>query len=165
MNIFILDTSPVLAACYQHDRHVVKMVLESAQILSTVAHGLGLTFPGQYKATHARHPCVLWAKHCAPNFEWLAQHAWALANEYSHRYPGRQHKSLPVITRAVNAAHPLLNFRQSRTPFAQAMPEQYRNAADAVAAYRAYYRGEKINSTTRWTNRDVPEWLNAVEAA
>lgn len=164
MNIFILDTNPVLAAQYLHDRHVVKMVLESAQILSTVGHGLGVQFPSQYKATHQHHPCVLWAAHCAPNFEWLAQHAWALANEYTLRYPGRMHASLPIITRAVNAVRPLLNFTQARTPFAQAMPDQYRQP-NAVAAYRAYYIGEKINDKPRWTNREVPSWVLQKEAA
>ena len=161
MNIFVLDLDPVRAAQYQHDRHVVKMVLESAQILCTVAHIYGRTFPGQYKPTHARHPCVLWAGAATANWQWLYGHALALSNEYTHRY-GKQHRSRAVI----NAAwEPLLFCRdipnESCTPFAQAMPEQYRQD-DAVSAYRAYYIGEKI-ANARWTRRAVPAWITEKE--
>lgn len=154
MNIFVLDADPVRAAQYQHDRHVVKMVLESAQILCTVAHIYGRTFPGQYRPTHPRHPCVIWTGANAENAAWLCEHALALAEEYSYRYT-REHASLPVIKAAKHALGCIIPPLPA-TPFVQAMPEQYRQD-DAVQAYRAYYIGEKIINA-RWTRRAQPEW-------
>ena len=36
MNIFVLDRNPVIAAQMQCDKHIVKMIVESGQMLSTV---------------------------------------------------------------------------------------------------------------------------------
>ena len=155
MNIFVLDADPVRAAQYQHDRHVVKMVLESAQILCTVAHIYGQTFPGQYKATHPRHPCVIWAGANATNTRWLCEHALALAEEYTFRYE-REHASELVIQAAKRALTGVLPPLPA-TPFVQAMPTQY-HRDDPVLAYRAYYIGEKI-ANARWTRRAVPVWI------
>ena len=89
MQIIILDTNPIIAAQYQADKHCVKMVLETAQILSTIAGG-------PYKPTHQKHPCVLWAGQNRTNFNWLCRHGLALAHEYTRRY-GKRHKSQDVI--------------------------------------------------------------------
>jgi len=144
MNIFILDRDPVLAAQYQCDKHVVKMVLETAQIMSTLTGG-------PYKPTHSNHPCVLWAKENLANYMWLSLHGEALCAEYTRRY-GKQHKCQDVIAR--------LGWHIAEYPrsivFVQCMPEQYRQE-DSVEAYRAYYRGEKARFAT-WTKREQPFW-------
>lgn len=149
MNIFVLDTDPVLAAQYQCDVHVVKLLLETGQILCTaiILHG------GQapYRPTHIHHPCTKWAAASKANFNWLRTHGLALAAEYTFRY-GKIHKTQAIIERASDAVLP----DGSLTGFAQAMPEQYRRE-DPVAAYRAYYRGEKANMA-RWTKRATPYW-------
>ena len=137
MNIFVLDKDPVLAAQYQCDKHVVKMVLETAQMLCTVLGNLGETTP--YKATHPNHPCTKWAAESRQNFEWLVLHGIALAEEYSLRY-GRTHKSESAIRYAAPLAHLLPG--TGLTPWTQAMPEQYKGPC-AVQAYRKYYLGEK----------------------
>ena len=147
MNIFVLDRSPILAARYQCDKHVVKMVLESAQILSTINGG-------PYRPTHVKHPCVLWTKECSANYSWLVLHAIALCDEYTYRY-GKRHKSQDVIE--------LLSYipkdmpREDITPFVQCMPELYRGE-DAVEAYRRYYVGDKARFA-RLTRREVPRWF------
>ena len=143
MNIFVLDTNPALAAQYQCDKHVVKMVLESAQILSTICGG-------PYKPTHANHPCVLWAKSCITNYNWLLRHAKALCAEYTHRY-GKKHKCEDVI----NSIHPP-RLSVGITPFVQCMPAEYQDK-DPVQAYRKYYRGDKAGFA-KWTKRDEPFW-------
>ena len=144
MNIFILDTSPILAAQYQCDKHVVKMILESAQIMSTI-------MGGPYKPTHQNHPCVLWAKASEANYSWLAVHALALCAEYTHRYDKR-HKCQDVI----EGLELPISWPSKMTPFVQCMPEQYKQV-NSVDAYRAYYRNEKAHIAV-WSKRDQPAW-------
>lgn len=152
MNIFAVHKNPTTAAQSLHDRHVVKMVLESAQMLCTVAVQLGLQAP--YKATHAKHPCVIWASQTDSNAEWLYIHAMALCHEYTHRF-GRRHKSQDVIEAisprliAALPEGPLM-------PFAQAMPDPCKRP-DPVDGYREYYRQHKL-AGNRYTNRVRPAW-------
>lgn len=146
MNIFVLDTQPTLAARYHTDRHVVKMVLETAQMLCTAGN------VGPYKPTHASHPCTVWASYSLENWCWLRLLGEALGAEYTHRY-GKVHKSHSVISSLPRPQLP----RRGQSPFALAMPECYKQD-DAVEAYRAYYRGEKAG-LFRWTGRTPPSWL------
>ena len=143
MNIFILDSDPVLAAQYQCDKHVVKMILETAQILSTIQGG-------PYKPTHKNHPCVLWAAETQANFNWLRLHGLALCQEYTLRY-GKKHKCEDIIATAYNC-NPVVK----RTYFVQCMPEQYK-CEDPVQAYRQYYLHEK-SKFAKWTKRREPFW-------
>lgn len=151
MNIFVLDADPILAARYHHDKHVVKMILETAQLLSTAS-----PFPGCYKPTHINHPCTKWVAESNENYSWLWQLGIALGNEYTYRY-GKQHKSHEVIRAAGRHLGSFITLTPKPTPFAQAMPKQYKHA-DAVTAYRNYYIGEKVKQS-KWTNRPTPEWL------
>ena len=150
MNIFILDHSPESSARSQCDKHVVKMILETAQMLCTVAHDNGTDAP--YRATHKKHPCTLWAGKSKQNWDWLVKHGLALCQEYTDRY-GKTHKSQKHIEwcRDLNLGLP----ETGLTPFAQAMPSQYKNRC-AVTAYRAYYHGEKAGFAT-W-KRNKPSW-------
>ena len=153
MNIFVVDEDPEIAARQLCDKHVVKMILETAQMLCTVAASQGHDTP--YRATHAKHPCTLWAAKSADNWSWLLQHGLAMCSEYSRRY-GRTHKSEQVI---MWCARLMMTFPESNlTPFAQAMPHKYRNEC-AVTAYRAYYHGEKASIAT-WKS-EVPQWWTA----
>ena len=163
MNIFVLHADAAQAALPAVDRHVVKMVLETAQILSTALHRHGLEAP--YRPSHKGHPCVVWAGDTAANFGWLVQHGLALGAEYEYRY-GRVHGSLPAI-QACRRQIPLLHLaiaksgRQDPTEFTdwpQAMPDDSKVPGDAVAAYRRYYNLHKRH-LHRWTKRNVPEWI------
>jgi hypothetical protein len=145
MNIFILDIDPVKAAQYLCDKHIVKMCLETAQILSTISGG-------PYKPTHANHPCTLWAKETLGNYRWLVVHGLAIGDEYTHRY-GKVHKSVEVI-KACKLFEP--NTIERVTPFALAMPEEFRKI-DPVESYRDYYMLKK--DFCDWTKRDYPEWF------
>lgn len=156
MNIFYVEHHPRDAAIALHDKHVVKMVLETAQILSTVLHQTGVSHPELYKPTHAKHPAVVWAGQSKHNFRWLVQHGLALSDEYTRRF-GKVHKSRTVI---ITASHFIPGGKASRiSPPAQCMPDIYKVAGDSLAAYRNYYRQEKIQQS-RWTNRTPPEWAN-----
>ena len=154
MNIFALDDDPTLAARAQCNSHVVKMTLESAQMLCTVAPTFvpGVDVP--YRPTHRSHPCTLWAVSSVHNLAWLLVHARALADEYTRRY-GRRHASAQVIELvydAVPVGDPRLH-----TQFAQAMPPELRGT-DPVEAYRRYYVVVK-STFARWAPRAVaPVW-------
>ena len=160
MNIFVLHRSPVRAAKMLCDKHVSKMILETAQMLSTVAVSLGYDYDCLYKPVHAKHPCTIWAGHSYHNWKWLCRHGLAMADEFTFRYNNR-HKSADVIRFIYdNNLHPT-NYRwhslfQAHTDFAQAMPPQYKHR-DAVTAYRNYYRGEK-KRFAKWTLREPPIW-------
>ena len=153
MNVFILDQSPTLAAQMQCDRHVVKMVLETAQLLCAA-------FPDDvdvpYKRTHYNHPCAKWVRESRGNFLWLTWHGLALADEYTHRY-GKTHKSRETIIWCLDRLHLLKLPDAGLTPFAQAMPDEYKRP-DPVEAYRAYYRGGKAGIATWTKSRLPPEW-------
>ena len=149
MNIFVLDKNPHVAAMYACDKHVVKMILESAQMLCSVQpEG---TAP--YKRSFYNHPCTKWVRASVANYDWLIEHARALCTEYTRRY-GKVHKSEKVIDWC-DANRPELP-DVGLTPFAQAMPEDYKNE-DAVEAYRTYYRNDKKRFAT-WKT-ETPAWF------
>lgn len=158
MNIFALSDQPRTAARFHCDKHVVKMPLETAQLLCT-AHRIldGADAQAElYKATHVNHPCAIWVRASMGNYIWTYMLFDALGKEYQHRY-GKTHKSWRDL-RGPLAKVPENIPQNGRTPFALAMPECYRHA-DPVEAYRAYYRQDKAHLHA-WRNRDVPEWLN-----
>ena len=90
MQIFASYSCPYLSAAALDDKRVVKMCVETAQILSTVMHMYGRP-DAPYKSTHKNHPCVLWAAESQVNYAWLVRHFMALLDEYTGRY-GRVHK-------------------------------------------------------------------------
>lgn len=159
MNIFFLDKDPVKAAAFLCDRHVSKMILESAQMLSSVADKYG--HPTLYKPTHRKHPSTLWAGERYANWIWLIEHSLAMEEEKIRR-TGVGHSSADVIRwyRDNNYGPPQDDLPM--TPFAQAMPQQYKNFDDPVSAYRNYYLGDKQffkdGKRPTWTNSNPPDW-------
>ena len=152
MNIFVLDTNIETCARYHCDKHVVKMILESVQMLCTALNKKGFKTP--YKSTHQKHPCVLWVEASYDNFTWLKDLALALNEEYRFRFDKQtDHKSIGVLDEISAYRY------ESRgiTEFAQAMPNEYKVAGAAVEAYRKFYLGEKLHFA-RWTKRSIPLW-------
>lgn len=156
MNVFVLDIDTTKCAEYHNDKHCVKMILETAQLLCGVHWSCGL--PAPYKLTHKNHPCSIWARQSMANYNWLLSLGEALCKEYSHRY-GKIHKCESIIAWCKSKNPNIPN--NSLTEFPQAMPEQYKSDS-AVVAYRSYYLGEKA-SFSRWTNRNVPEWFKSAQ--
>lgn len=182
MNIFVLDIRPDAAARFHCDKHVVKMILESAQLLSTTWHveqswdvrsrkvpdlaGYkyeheiatepgGTEYGKVYGPTHRNHPCAVWVRQSRANYEWLHELATALLAEYRHRYR-KEHACTPIINTLSRVPWALPEVR--RTPFALCMPEEYKVQGDPVKSYRAYYRGAK-QDILKYTNRQRPGWL------
>lgn len=170
MNIFILSYDPIEAAQFLCDKHVVKMGLESAQMLSTalyLCNFKGIEYDASkwkdlwddparstcirgYRPTHANHPCTQWAK-AVINYNWLRKHAEAIFQEHTHRYGGRPH------TARVVEQLPRFDEVQGPVRFALAMPDHHK-CDDPVEAYRCYYKSDKAGMA-RWTNRPTPEWM------
>lgn len=160
MNIFFLDYDPSLCAEAMVDSHVVKMVLETAQLLSTAHHQLqSAVAPQCYKQTHVNHPSAVWARKAAGNYDWLYVHFEALAAEYTHRF-GREHKSF-IDKFMYLSVNPCPN--AGLTVPLCALPEAIKPTglytwADSVEAYRTYYRTDKAR-LHKYTNRQPPSWL------
>jgi len=157
MNIFVLDTNPKKAAEYHCDKHVIKMILETAQLLCGACWMSGREAP--YKLTHKNHPCAIWAREAVTNWAWLNDLGLRLCEEYTKRYK-KVHKCESIIK---NLEGPWLPSK-ARTPFPQAMPEQYRDP-NPVTAYRNYYiyekaymaRWDKLNNTPWWFKGSTEE--------
>jgi hypothetical protein len=162
MNIFVLDTNPYNAASMMCDKHVVKMIVESCQMLSTV-HLLGKDYGhpiinsenfNHYKLSFKNHPCTVWARQSHDNYLWLAEHAIGLTEEYNFRY-AKNHKCEPMVDWYLRHVPEYITFGEL-TPFAQAMPDKYK-CDYAVTAYRNYYIGEK-SRFAKWKMGIIPEW-------
>lgn len=152
MNIFVLDKDPEIAATYLLDKHVVKMPLESAQMLC-IAYPFG-TAPYKGKM-FKNHPCSVWARTSFENYNWLIKHGVAACKEYSFRY-SREHGCLKVIQWCKDNMNLLVFPTTGLTPFAQAVPEEHKGS-DAVQAYRNYYLKQKAY-IGKWTKRGPPPW-------
>lgn len=152
MNVFACHPDPVVAASWLADQHVVKMTIESAQILSTALYVRGVRSSSLYDPTHQNHPCTVAACVDPDYFGWVARHGLALACEYRRRY-GRTHASEIVIKRAT-VYHP----PRGRTPnyWPLAMPEEFQQS-DPHAAYCAYL-AVKYNSWRQRGGIVAPRW-------
>lgn len=158
MNIFVLHTNPFFCARYHNNAHVVKMILETAQLISTANHIRGTHKKWMYRPTHQKHPCTLWTAQSKHNLRWLTALGYYLCREYRYRY-GRVHKTeLRIFTpqRALRDIDPELVSADKVTPFAQAMPDECKNC-DAVTAYRTYYKTHK-RGLAKWRKRPAPAW-------
>ena len=141
MNIFYLDKDPVKAAQLQYNKHVVKMILESAQMLCTAHHCIMVDDADvPYKSAHKNHPSTIWARQSAQNYAWLYHHMMALGDEYTKRY-GKKHLSITKCEDKL-AILPggILHTGFEQPP--QCMPDEYKDEC-SIQAYWNYYIGEK----------------------
>lgn len=152
MNIFYLDKSPNRCAEYHNDKHVVKMILESAQLLCGAHWMTGGEAP--YKLSHKNHPCAIWVRADLNNYMWLCHLGMELCCEYTERY-GKIHKTANIIDWCFHNPPHIPNVEFSHPPLA--MPEEYKEACH-VQSYRNYYMGEK-RSFCKWTARAEPSWF------
>lgn len=156
MNIFVLDTNPSKCAQYHCDKHVVKMILETAQLLCGVHWVLNSSAP--YKLSHRNHPCSIWTRECIENYVWLCDLGINLCKEYTYRY-NKTHKSQQIIEWCITNL-PRLRENGDLTPFALAMPDEYKVNCP-IESYKNYYRGAKT-SFASWKKRNTPEWYNTI---
>ena len=157
MNIFYLHRDPRVAARYHNDKHVVKMILESAQMLSTAHRELdGNINEDVYRATHKNHPSTIWARQSYQNYMWLFDLFVSLCEEYTHRY-GKVHLTDQKLREVLRSAPRMLDRNKSFTQPPQCMPDEYKVDGNSVSAYRKYYMGEK-SGLAKWSKRRKPLW-------
>ena len=192
MNIFALSNDPGEAAQFQHDRHVIKMILESAQMLSAACHAdeayMGIV-PKQYreklyKPTHQNHPCNVWLRESPNNFVWLALHLDALVAEYHRRF-GKVHKT-NELRMAFNEAicnivgvdrmwtrdafrnlvidERLTTLAYCHSEFAVCMPDDCKSIYGPIDSYQCYYAADKIfQNHVKWTKcESLPDFLTGM---
>lgn len=178
MNIFFLDTDPVLAAQYHNDKHVRKMILELAQLLSTAHRVLDgeeyyeLSEKGRrikrwrivendgreealYKATHVNHPSAKWVRENNSNYYWTYLLFDELSKEFEHRWD-KQHATW-VKLRGWLQSMPINIPHGEWTQPPQAMDDEYKVHDDSLNAYRLYYIEGKSH-LAEWTKREKPWW-------
>jgi len=159
MNIFYLNKDPSQAAKEMCDKHVVKMILESAQLLSTAHRVLdGDVYANKkrlYKMAHKNHPCSKWVCHSYQNYKWLYEHMIALMKEYTHRY-GKNHATERLIEPLGNFPKAFKNSFKTFTDPPQCMPD-YCKQKDTVLAYQNYYITEK-SGFAKWNHSEIPKW-------
>ena len=178
MNIFYISNDPVQAAEWMVDKHVVKMILESAQLLSTAHRVLdGRLVPSKsktgrsvkryvledsresvlYTATHVNHPSAVWCRKAVKNYNWLYEHFFALGREYTHRY-GKTHKCFQTDLSYMLASPPFNLKDYDWTPMPSAMADEYKVGDDPLTNYRNYYKIGKSKMHS-WKNREAPDWI------
>ena len=158
MNIFYFYDCPEKSAQAQPDKMLVKMPLETAQMLCTAHRVLdGDVYAdtvGLYKTAYKNHPCTIWARESSINYTWLYKHFLALGKEYTYRY-GKEHASITKLADALSKMPDKININLA-TPVAQAMPDQYKND-NPIVAYRNYCINEKHYA--KWEKgRAKPDW-------
>jgi len=181
VNLFILDKDPVIAAQLQCDKHVVKMIVESAQMLSTTHRMLdgklakvpsksgksnvkAWTLPDEredilYKAVHTAHPCTVWTTKSNNNYNWHYVHFTALCDEYKYRY-GKTHSTDTLLREILKT--PPRNIEVgylTQQPLAMKSNPECMFPNDPVKSYRMFYQTKQDRFKMSWTKRPIPEWF------
>lgn len=177
MNIFYLDYNQKNCAEMHVDKHCVKMILETAQLLSTAHRVLdGVEFIGVsksgrkakrwglpdtresilYSATHINHPSSIWVRQSARNYLWLFDMFVALLNEYTYRY-AKVHKC-SMLLQPLCIPPNSISYTPDFTEPTPAMPDQYKVPGNAIQSYHNYYNGEKQRMFS-WKTRPTPNWI------
>ena len=187
MNIFVLDKDPVVSAQMMCDKHIPKMIVEAAQMLST-AHrmldGYVEKRPSKsgkrmvnfwvhknpnldgvlYNAVHHSHPCTVWTMESKANYEWHYNHFLGLCSEFEYRFK-KQHLTAKKLTDVLKS--PPINIKDNDlTPFPQAMKAypECMVEGDSITAYRNYYHVSK--SFAKWEKgRKAPYWWEGYKGA
>lgn len=152
MNIFVTSPCPKESAKFLDNSRVVKMTLETAQMLCSAFYELdsntndNITVP--YKNTHRNHPCTVWARSSKDNYHWLLEHGMALCNEYTSRY-SKIHKSEAVIRWCKENSNKLIFKIETTTPFVNCTTYDNNNV---FIAYKNYLKD-------KWkTDKRKPKW-------
>lgn len=160
MNIFYLHEDPNTCAQMHCDKHVVKMILEYAQLMSTAHHMLDeeQAIPGLYKCTHKNHPSAVWTREAPAHYKYVLNLFNALAHEYKHRYK-KNHLTFTKLTGIIDVLPRNMSDSSEFVDPPQCMPDVYKQES-TVGAYRAYYKlGKEQTWIRKFTDRQIPSWL------
>lgn len=153
MNIFVTDPNPEISAKNLDDKRVIKMILESAQLLMTALNTQGIETP--YKNTHINHPCSIWCRTTKQNFKWLLNHYEALCKEYTNRF-NKTHKCYQYLDFFTQNLDKIPDGNLTNHPNCTIFKEE----KDTYLAYRKALLNKWDNDkiTPRWTKANRPDW-------
>jgi hypothetical protein len=155
MQIFYLHYNPKKCAKMHVNKHVIKCILETAQLLCGAHYMTNSKYIPPYRITHKNHPCAIWTRTSIENYKWLCKLGLELCKEYTYRYK-KIHKTQQHIEKLSENIPPIENY--DFTLPAQAMPEKYKIENNPIEAYRLYYFFDKFKLHD-WKNRLPPKWL------
>ena len=182
MNIFVLDIRPKVAASMHCDKHVPKMIVESAQMLSTAHRMLdgvettkrsksGKTMSKYYmlgdirenilyKAVHFNHPCSIWTRESAINYLWHYDLFCSLCDEYTKRY-NKTHLTDSLLREPLRTIPTHIPRDVGLTPFRLAMGSnpECMDESDPVESYRKFYMTKQDRFLMEWKNTETPKWF------
>lgn len=176
MNIFYLDSDIDTCAMMHVDKHVVKMIVEYSQLLSTAHRVLdGEEYASGnrskafrlhdsvmdevlYKSTHLNHPSAIWTRSSASAYTYLHSLLTRLCDEYTYRYQKIHKCETSGLLNSLSNI-PMNISHSDWTEPTPAMPDQYKVVGDSISSYRAYYMAEKRHIAS-WKHREVPYWYN-----
>ena len=182
MNRFRIEETPMGCAQSHCDKHVNKMVIEEAQMLSTVHRLLDGTeekrpsksgkrmvrywrLPDDrestlYKPVHMGHPCTVWATQTRGNYQWAYSLFYALCKEFTHRY-GKTHMTEEKLLIPLSKIPDHIDSSAEVTPMPLAMGSnpECMDPDDVIGSYRKYYITKKDRFKMAWTNRRTPRWF------
>jgi len=177
MNLFYLHEEPEVSAKLHCDKHVVKMIIEYAQMLSTAHRMLdGEQYTDAssgrriqrwcmqddfleeylYKASHINHPSTRWVRENAIQYQYAYDMFTNLCDEYTYRY-GKEHLTDIKLRKLLNELPENIQLGTWSEP-PQCMPEDVKVPGNSIAAYHKYYREYK-KDFAKWTQRDVPQFM------
>ena len=157
MNIFHLDKNPIKCALYHCDKHVVKMILETSQMLSTAYQKHAGESDSLYKSAYPNHPMTLWVGETYKNFGWTLLLGEALGFQYTHRY-NKRHKSMRIIDyffKNLDWKDKIPKGEQTLPPLC--MPDEFK-CDDYIQSYKNYYINKK-KSFAKYTKVDTPDFM------
>ena len=167
MNIFTTNICPIISAQNLDDKRLIKMVLESAQLLSSAIFlNSDIIYDDIYKPTHLKHPCTIWASLNSSNWDWLFSHFQALCQEYTYRF-NKKHKTANLLVTLAQYTK-CLTRTDNLTPFpnctkSQILQVDFTTISNVHGAYQQYLVTKWINDRSKphWTNRSPPSWFIA----
>jgi len=159
MNIFAIEGSDnnidwVKSAQSQDNYRVVKMILESCQMLCTTLNELSSKQVTPYRSTHKSHPSTKWVRASSANFESLAEHTMAMLEEYTERF-GKVHKCASVLEKCLDIYDPSLFPSQEQTRLPLAMPYEF-HSDNIIESYRRFYASKP---RIRYPKDKIPSWF------
>ena len=156
MNIFYLDRNPAECAKLHCDKHVVKMILEYAQLLSTAHNMIDGESDKRYKTTHKNHPSAVWVRQSIEHYGYVKDLLNALGDEYEHRY-GKVHKTIATVSPYLQLPPKGMRMDSGWVEPPQCMPDHCKQS-NAIKGYMVYYKTEKAYMAT-WKSRKVPDFM------
>jgi hypothetical protein len=167
MNVFFISRDPAECARWHVDRHVVKMVVEYAQLLASAHRMLDMDFidPSIYKLSHKNHPCAVWCRQTSGNYQWLFDLYKETALEYTHRY-GKHHASWTKCQTALSVHPRALPIGAFTDPPPCVGPElkarMVEENLDSLEINRIFYSTAKQHLHS-WKQRSAPDWITQKE--